>query len=99
MNRFQRFLNSLRGRLLISHMVIALASLSIAGMVVAFGIVPIYTALTYTRMEDSLVLAYSATQAAGLPGSQDLPRFFGQRDRVTMLTLPDRLADQQSPGF
>ena len=38
MNRFQPFLNSLRGRLLISHMVIALASLGIAGTVVAFGV-------------------------------------------------------------
>ena len=98
MNRFQLFLNSLRGRLLISHMLIALASLSVAGLVVAFGIVPIYTALTYTRMEDSLVLAYSATQAAGLPGSQDLPRFFGQRDRGNDGDAPSALATPESSG-
>lgn len=63
------FLNSLWGRLLISHVVIALASLSIAGLAVISGIVPIYNALTYTRMEDSLILAYAA--------AQDMPRGLG----------------------
>lgn len=99
MNRFQRFLNSLRGRLLISHMVIALASLSIAGMVVMFGIVPIYTALTYTRMEDSLSLAYAATQAVSLPGSQDVPRFFGQRDRDDASPTPTAPRTNNRPDF
>ncbi len=99
MNRFQLFLNSLRGRLLISHMVIALASLSIAGVVVTFGIVPIYTALTYTRMEDSLSLAYAATQAVSLPGSQDVPRFFGQRDRDENLATPTAPRSNNRPDF
>lgn len=99
MNRFQLFLNSLRGRLLISHMVIALASLAIAGTVVAFGVVPIYTALTYTRMEDSLILAYSATQAAALPNAQDLPRFFGRRDLDKDQATPSSPRPNGHPGL
>ena len=71
LQRGRTFLNSLWGRLLISHVAIALASLTIAGIAVVSGILPIYNALTYTRMEDSLLLAYSATQ--------DSPRSFGPR--------------------